>query len=337
VASINQRVSTLPQPNPADGGWGEYAAVRTSMAIRLLDDRLVVRMTGDDHVSFLHGMCSADIKGLKPNTLAPGLFLTEHAHVIADFFAYQTGDKAILLEIDRGAWPRTRAHLEKFLVADDVEMEEAEGFALLDIEGPQAIEAVKTLTTAPIATLPPMHHLHAGDLRIANLPRYGSPAFSIIADRSRLAVLMGDLRAQGAIEVSAQTLDIIRIENGIARIGVDTTEKTIALEARLEASISFSKGCYVGQETVERATAHGKLKKRLWGLRIGGERIPHAGAAILFEGRDVGRLSSVAASPRLGVVGLGIVHHSAWSQGAAVVVVDGGGEIGATMSDLPLR
>ena len=69
--------------------------------MRLLDDRVVVRVIGDDRVSFLHGMCSADIKGLKADAVAMGLFLTEHAHVIADFFAYGTDENALLLELDQ--------------------------------------------------------------------------------------------------------------------------------------------------------------------------------------------------------------------------------------------
>jgi tRNA-modifying protein YgfZ len=314
----------------------EYAAVRSDAAAHLLADRVIVRIVGDDRVSFLHGMCTADIKGLKPDGVTPGLFLTEHAHVIADFFAYGTADNAILIEMERAAWPRTRAHLEKFLVADDVEMEEAAELGVLDIEGPRCVEALRAI--ARIAeTIEPWRQVTVGDLRIANLPRLGTPALTVIAESARLEVLIGDLRAKGIGEVSAQTLDLIRIEQGIARVGIDTGEKTIALEARLEPAISFSKGCYVGQETVERATAHGSLKKRLCGLRIAGTRIPVAGSAILIQGKEIGRLTSIGASPRLGTIGLAIMHHSAWPQGSQVVIADGGGETPATVSDLPLQ
>jgi len=336
VALLNEGSQTAPESNAADSVGREYAIIRSGAAMRLLDHRLIVRVTGDDRVSFLHGMCSADIKGLKPGVVTPGLFLTEHAHVIADFFAYETGDGAILIEIDRAAWPGTRAHLEKFLVADDVELEEARGLSLLDLEGPLSFEVLKT-ACGSAEMLASWRHISVDGLRVANLPRNGGPASTVIAPHPRLISLMEDLHAQGVSDASAQSLEIIRIENGIAHVGVDINEKTIALEARLEPAISFNKGCYVGQETVERATARGNLKKRMWGLRIGGQRIPQVGAAILLDGREVGHLSSVAASPAVGTVGLAIVHHSAWSDGARVVVVDGGGETPATMSDLPLR
>jgi folate-binding protein YgfZ len=315
---------------------GEYAAVRSAAAMRLLNDRAVIRVSGDDRVSFLHGMCSADIKGLKADAVAMGLFLTEHAHVIADFFAYGTDENALLLEMDKMAWPRARAHLEKFLVADDVEMEQMDGVALLDLEGPAADSILKA--TVGIEQMPERwRQIVVDGLRVANLPRNGGPAFTIFGPQARVAALIEDLRKRGVAEASAGTTETIRIEHGIACVGVDTVEKTIALEARLEPSISFSKGCYVGQETVERATARGSLKKRLMGLRISGERVPEANAAVLLEGKEVGRLSSVASSPRLGIIGLAILHHSAWTDGASVAIADCVGQMAAKISELPMQ
>ena len=85
----------------------------------MLDGRVLVRVIGDDRVSFFHGMCSADVKGAKPGSVLAALILTEHAHVIADLFIWVTDD-ALLLDIDADAWTRTRANLERLLVADDV-------------------------------------------------------------------------------------------------------------------------------------------------------------------------------------------------------------------------
>ena len=92
--------------------------------MRLCAERIVIRMSGDDRASFLHGMCSNDIKGLKPGGLVAALFLTERAHLIAEANVWATAD-ALLLEMERALWPAVRAHLERFLVADDVELEES--------------------------------------------------------------------------------------------------------------------------------------------------------------------------------------------------------------------
>ena len=329
----------------------DYAAVSSGVGIATLDDRLIVRITGDDRITFLHGMCSADIKGLTTGTVAPALILTEHAHLIADFFAYAEAD-ALLIDIDRALWPKARAHLEKFLVADDVEFEELDVIGVLDLEGPAAARALAAIVGDAALSLPPWRHAAAAteaaagagaqELRFANLPRSGGPAFTVLHERSRIESLREGLRVRGSAadaqpfaEITADTLDILRVEHGLARVGVDTSEKTIALEARLDYAISFNKGCYLGQETIERATARGGLRKRLFGLRITGDTLPDRGDAIMLEGKEVGRLTSVVRSPRLGVIGLSILHHSAWPGGTGVTIADAGSELAANVSELP--
>ena len=314
----------------------EYEAASNGAGVRSIADRMLVRIVGDDRVSFLHGMCTADIKSMKPGDAAAALFVTEHAHVIAEAFVYAIEDDAILLEMDGATWPSVRAHLEKFLVADDVEMEESESLGVLDIEGPRAGSAAASL--APEAEeLPPWHHRKYGNLRIANLPRFGGAARTIIADGDAIVGLVDELKRHdpSICELSAETLEIIRVEHGLARAGIDTGEKTLALEARMERAISFSKGCYVGQETIERATARGALKRRLFGLRFDGTKMPSAGASIMLDGKEVGRLGSLARSPAIGVIGLAILHHSAWTGGARVRVADSAGDLAATVAELP--
>ena len=123
------------------------------------------------------------------------------------------------------------------------------------------------------------------------------------------------------------------MEHGIAKVGVDATERTIALEARLNRSISFNKGCYLGQETIERATARGGLKKRLYGLRL--ERPVATETALLLDGKEVGRISSAVLSPRLGAIGLAMLHHSAWTPGIALIARTDDGDLKAVVSELP--
>ena len=318
----------------------DYCALTASVGYRLLEDRLLVRMVGDDRVPFLHGMCSNDIANLKPGTVAPALLMTEHAHVLADLYVWAKDD-ALLLETDRGLWPRARAQLEKFLVADDVEMEELTGMAVLDIEGPTAGQAVGAVGGEKVGALAPWHYIEGGDISTANIPRFGRPAFTVLIEASRVAQFIADLTraaaAPGIRPVSRAALETIRIENGIARVGVDTGEKTIALEARLQPAISFNKGCYVGQETVERASARGTLKKRMVGLRVDAARLPEVDAAVFLEGKEVGRVTSATISPRLGVLGLAILHHSAWAVGTGVTIKDSIGELKAVVSELPFE
>jgi len=327
-----------PSVDPADT-LREYDAIKSGAGIRLLEDRLVVRVSGDDRISFMHGMCTADVKSLAPGKLARALFLTEHAHVIADCFIYALQEQVLWLEVERPRWAAIREHLERFLVADDVELEELDTLSLLDIEGPASIEAVAGFAGDAVRELEQWQHLERDGVCIANLPRYGGPAFTLIAGRTALAAVAERMKQScpGTCELNAQTLETIRIENGLALIGTDTNERTLALEARLEPAIAFSKGCYVGQETIERATAHGALKRRLYGVQIAGSEMPSPGALIQLGGKEVGRLTSVAPSPASGIIGLGILHHSAWAAGTHVSIDGDKGMIIGLVCDLPFR
>ena len=130
----------MPHPESPD---------RPTAGVITLDARILVRVTGDDRASFFHGMCTADVKGARAGTILPALFLTEHAHVIADAFIWVTAD-ALLLDLDADAWTRTRAHLEKLLVADDVEIEDAAELAVIDVEGPGRARRGRRAVARPV-------------------------------------------------------------------------------------------------------------------------------------------------------------------------------------------
>lgn len=315
----------------------EYDAMRSGAGLCVFDDLLIVRVSGDDRITFMHGMCTADVKALVPGSLARALFLTEHAHLIADVFIYALEEQALWLELERRRWPTVREHLERFLVADDVELEELDTLAVLGLEGPASLDPVADYFGEDIRELKQWRHLARRGFRIANLPRCGGPGVTVIGERAALLTIAADLRDlhPEVRDLQAETLEILRIENGLASIGTDTSERTLALEARLESAISFNKGCYVGQETIERATAHGSLKRRLCGLRITGDEMPRAGALINLNGKEIGRLSSVARSPSNGLIGLGILHYSAWSIGTCVSIICENGTFSASVCELP--
>jgi folate-binding protein YgfZ len=332
----------------SDGLEAEYRALKHGAGVRLCAERIVIRMSGDDRASFLHGMCSNDIKGLKPGGLVAVLFLTERAHLIAEAVVWAAAD-ALLLEMERALWPAVRAHLERFLVADDVELEESGDSVKYDgviqIDGPHAAAAVAAILGEP-AALPGASRFGEaeGGALVAQVTRWGAPAFTILAAHASAPEIVSRMAATGDGEheirsevrkVSIDAAAIVRVESGTARVSVDTNDKTIALEARMEPAISFSKGCYIGQETVERATARGAMKRRLMGLKIDGARIPATDARVMLAGKDVGHLTSPLRSPRLGVLALAVLHHSAWAPGTAVTIEAGDGAIAAAVSELP--
>jgi folate-binding protein YgfZ len=310
----------------------EYAALREGAGFRLLEARTIIRVTGDDRVSFFHGICSADVKGAHSGDVLPALFLNEHAHVIGDFFIY-VEDDALMLEADASAWSREQAHLEKLLVADDVEMDQLDAFGVLHVEGPRAGEMLSAVAITGADALMPWRCSKSGNIVLARLARFGADGFSVLAARAALGEVADRLAREGAVPVSMAALDIVRVEHGIAQIGLDTGEKTIALEALLQRSISFSKGCYLGQETIERATSRGGLKKKMFGLRF--DAPVAAGSELFLDDKEVGRVSSAVMSPRLGAIGLAILHHSAWTPGTGVLARDANGDITTVVIELP--
>jgi folate-binding protein YgfZ len=316
-------------------GLADYDVLQHGAAVCALFERKLIRVVGDDRVSFLHGMCSNDIKNARPGAIVPALFLTEHAHLIAEFFAW-IDDDSILIEIDQAAWSRAREHLERLLVADDVEFEDCPDLVVVDVEGPRAAEAIRA-TTKDFTMPGEWSWTRAGEISIGNLPRFGAAAGTILVARQRVADVLSSIESLGADfrRIRTEGIDVVRVENGIARVGVDSSAKTIALEARLNRAISFDKGCYVGQETLERATARGGLKKKLCGLVVAGERVPGLNVSARFEGKEVGRLTSVAVSPRLGIIGLAILNHSAWKPGTRLTIADTAGDLEAEVSDIP--
>ena len=328
--AVNETIHNAIEPteHTPTASAAEYEAMATGAAIRILGDRTIIRVTGDDRAAFLHGMCSNEVKGAKPGTIVPALILTEHAHIIADLFLWIAAD-AINIEIDSESWPLTHDHLEKLLVADDVEFSDPATLSILHAQGARAAQTLAQAGFPDASTLKALQWKPCGSRMIGRLDRFGCDSFSVIDGADAVMAAARSLEKAGAVLLDPDALEVVRIENGIARVGVDTNDKTLALEARMDRAISFNKGCYVGQETVERATARGGIKKQLFGLRF--EAPVEPDTALAMEGREVGHVTSVAISPKLGPIGLAIIDHRAWAPGTELSA----GHVKASVSDLP--
>jgi tRNA-modifying protein YgfZ len=159
-------------------------------------------------------------------------------------------------------------------------------------------------------------------------------AVEVVVDDASAAIA-----ATGLPEAPPQALEMVRVAAGVARVGVDTGPATLVQEAALEAgAVSFEKGCYLGQETVARAQYRGRVNRRLRGLRLAAGP-PPPGGRVLLDGREVGRMTSAAATPDLGPIGLAVLRREA-REGAAVEVEPGsapGPAVRATVVELPFR
>jgi folate-binding protein YgfZ len=161
----------------------------------------------------------------------------------------------------------------------------------------------------------------------------GENGFDVVIDLSRKAELLQALETAGAQPISEDTLEILRVEAGIARFGQDIDETNVVPETNLDEAVSFTKGCYVGQEIIVRIKHRGHPAKKLIGLRFETDAQIESGAIIhSTENQEIGRVTSAVVSPRLGSIGLGYVRYEHLAEGTRVVASDG---INATVTGLP--
>jgi folate-binding protein YgfZ len=318
-----------------DDPAAEYAALREGAALVDLGFRAVVRATGADRVPFLHGMLTNDIASLAPGSGCPALLLTIQGRVTADVRVAALAD-ALLLDVDVRARAGLVEALEKLIIADDVELgEPGEPLALIGLEGP---DAGRLLPGG--ADLAPWAHgvvtLAGAPVRAQRASELRGPGFVLHVPAARAAAVWEALLAAGARPCGMEALESRRVEVGVPRIGLDMDGGTLALEVPVEEAVSATKGCYLGQEVVARGTARGHVNRRLVGLRLEGPE-PPSGAPLVHDGKEVGRLTSVARSfGGGGPEALGFVRREHWDPGTALRVHHGQEVTVARVAAFPL-
>lgn len=306
----------------------ELAALRTGAALSPLSERMVLAARGTDRTSFLQGMLSNDVAKLAPGQGTHALLLTEQGKIVADLCVLVLDD-AIWLDLPTSSRERVRTALERFVVADDVELDELTlpGMAL---RGPGADAVLAQVLGADVAALPEGAHVEVGygggNVRVARLAEFGARGFHAwCASEDCEDALALALLDAGAVSVGPDACEVFRIANGWAREGVDYDAQTLAAEIpSLARAVSYNKGCYLGQEVMERIAARGHVNWLL--VRLTGE--PGAtiapGAAVRDGESEVGRVTSAAVVPdSRRPVALARVRAAAASAGARLAVLDG--------------
>ncbi len=298
----------------------QAAAVRRGAGIFRLPGRRVLAVRGSDRVRWLDGMVSNEVRTLGPGRSGcHATLLTRTGRIVAELHVLWGPDE-LWLELDAEAAALARAHLEKFIIADDVALgAPARNLERLGLEGP----AARPVLAAAAGTLPALAphavaELRIGDLevRVAAYGWSGEAALQLFAPAgsgdSLSARLCESGRAHGVVEAGAEALEILRIEAGIPRFGAELDESVLPDEARLEACVSTTKGCYTGQEVVARLRSRGQVSHRLLGLRSEGESPLRVGADVLLEGARIGEVTSACRSPAAGSIALAFLrrpHH----------------------------
>lgn len=283
-----------------------YRALREGAAWLDLSARGRIRVTGEDRVRLLHAMSSNHVQQLKPGEGCYAFFLNAQGRILADAAILALPD-ALLLDTEPETRHSLAAHLEKYIIADDVALEDVTDQTIeLGVEGPRA-ESV--LGVKP--PRPPWSHAAWGERIVV---RAGT-GFQIIAPAGTAIELAG------AVPASAEAARIVRLEMGLPRYSEDITDRYLPQETQRLEAVHFNKGCYLGQEIVERVRARGGVHRFLERLEIDAAVGPAPGTKITAGGREVGEVTSAAYSPARGkVVALGYVRRNELPPGASLEV-----------------
>jgi folate-binding protein YgfZ len=283
-----------------------------------------LHVTGSDRIAFLQGMLSNDVTKLAVGKGCAALLLTEQGKVVADLCVLAADDE-IVLTGNTAALAAARAALERFIVADDVEIAgDADTAQVIAVLGPEAAQVVERVGL-PIPAAPYDHvraSLGGVTAQLVRLPGPGAGGFAChVPMASAVTTWARFVDAGAGVPVGYEAFDVLRIESGVPWHGRDVTADTLALEAPYEAAISFRKGCYLGQEVMERVTARGHVNRKLVGLELAGDVVPPSAARVYAGERDVGWVTSAAWSWRLGRgVALAYVRREHLEPGTALVV-----------------
>ncbi|HEU4974798.1 MAG TPA: glycine cleavage T C-terminal barrel domain-containing protein [Baekduia sp.] len=270
-------------------------------------------LTGDEAAAFLDGQVSNAIEGLEAGHGRYAALLTTKGRMLGDLRVLAT-DEGLLLLTERVALQALFDQLRRGLIGWRAELHKRTlQLGLLSLVGPRAEEVARA---AGLPVPGPEEHDVAGEVVRTDL------GLDVLPAAERTGDVRAALLAAGAVEAPEATAEVVRVERGRPRYGVDLDDGVMPEEAGIvDRAVSFTKGCYVGQETVARLHWKGKPNRHLRGLRLSGAAA--TGDAVVAGDREVGRLGSVAASPRLGPVALAILRREV-SPGDRVAVGDAG-------------
>jgi aminomethyltransferase len=283
-----------------------YEALRTGAAWIDLSDRGQIRVTGDDRARLLHAMSTNDINNLAVHDGLYAFFLTAQGRIISDAYIYKLGE-SFLLDTEPESAAKLREHLEKFIIADDVYLEDpTDQWAIVAIEGPDSLDRAAELGIA----VPEKHYsLNEWDGGfVARVAATGPAGVRIFVAPEKKNNLAERLESAGILNATSDEARIIRLENGIPRCGEDISERYLVQETQQLHGVHTNKGCYLGQEIVERVRSRGQVHRLLTPIRITSTTPPPRGTKLILNGNDVAEITSAAYSPALGeVVGLAYV------------------------------
>ena len=334
-AQLDPANSPLSYADPLE----EYWAIKKAAGLIDISYMGRLKVTGKDRIAFLNSLLTNDITHLPENGGQHSALLTTKARIIADLYLYNMPD-AILIDAGDSPAVVVKNSLDQYIITEVVQIHDAtQDLVHMTIQGPKAGEAIKETLGVGVDDLKPLQRKILGPSIIISRDRTGQGGFDIIVPSVEAEpVWQGFLLKAadvGLRPVGVKALDVLRLEAGYPKYGLDVDQNTIILEAGFKDAMSFTKGCYLGQEVVARATHIGRVNKQLVRLEIDARQPPPGRSKLSSNGVDAGFLTSASYSPGLDrVAGLAYANRDFAKVGTRLTVESGHGQLSAMVTGL---
>lgn len=275
-----------------------YEGLRTGSAWIDLSARGTIRVTGDDRARLLHAMSTNHVQGLGEGAGLYTFFLNEKGRILADAYIYNFGE-SLLVDTEPETARSLLAHLDRYVIADDVTLQDETGrWTVIGLEGPASEPTAVRLGIAVPRGRDGV--LEWGDgfvTRVASTGPTGIRIFLLVEERHNF---MARLTAAGIPHATAEEARIVRLENGKPRYGEEINDRYLVAETRQLQAVHFDKGCYLGQEIVERVRSRGQVHRHLTAVEFNGAVAPAPGTKLVSGDTPVAEIASAVYSPALG-------------------------------------
>jgi aminomethyltransferase len=313
----------------------EFRALCSSSGVYDLGSRVKLRLTGSDRIRWLNGMVTNNVRDLSVGRGVYTFLLNPQGHILGDLYAFSLGEH-ILLETDHAQLEKILATFDHYIIMDDVEVTHVTDTITIGMTGPTAAQVllaagfeVPALQPLQVADL--VWHGHNVTMVRCESERY--PSFELWTPPEPGPEVRDALLSAGATRVGWEALELHRVALGVPRYGQDIRERDLPQETEQQRALHFNKGCYVGQEIVERIRSRGNIHRKFTGFLVHGQP-PAAGTKIQSQGKDVGSVTSSAAIPTSDgeqTVALGYIRREVGNAGKEVQIA----ESTAVVTELP--
>jgi aminomethyltransferase len=297
--------STVVHGNPASpvADFGnvrsEFWALRSGCGLYDLSLRAKIALTGGDRVRWLNGMVTNNIRDLAVGRGVYAFLLNPQGHILGDLYAYNRGD-SLLIDTDQSQSPKLLATFDHYIIMDDVEVNNiSDKLIAIGVTGPKAREVLRA-AGLEISELELLQFVdvtwQSQALTVVRGDNPSVESYELWLSPDHATGLRDALTKAGATLAGTTALELLRIAAGIPRYGQDIRERDLPQETEQQRAVHFSKGCYIGQEIVERIRSRGNVHRKFTGFEVQGA-LPALGTKIQGDGRDLGEVTSVASLP----------------------------------------